>query len=67
MTPKKKKKIHEPKNICNGILCRQKPEDQRNPGEEPHSCPYAEEINDDHDPEYCNCCEECQQECHWEI
>ena len=48
-------------------LCRQKPEDQRNPGEEPHSCPYAEEINDDHDPEYCNCCEECQQECHWEI
>lgn len=28
-----------------------------------HSCPYAEEINDDYDKRYCNCCEECMQQC----
>jgi len=32
---------------------------------EPHECPYASEINDDHTP--CNCCEECQHECMMEI
>jgi hypothetical protein len=28
-----------------------------------HSCPYAEEIDDHHDEECCNCCEECVSEC----
>ena len=28
-----------------------------------HSCPYQREINDDDNPEYCDCCEECTQEC----
>jgi hypothetical protein len=39
----------------------------KNPAQELHSCPYAEEINDEHDPEYCDCCEECTQECAWDI
>ena len=30
---------------------------------EPHPCPYAEEINDDHDQEYCTCCPVCEQHC----
>ncbi len=34
-----------------------------NPATPPHSCPYAEEIGDDLDPEYCICCHECETEC----
>ena len=32
----------------------------------PHSCPFAEEINDDY-RELCTCCPFCTQECAWEI
>ena len=32
-----------------------------------HSCPYASEINDDEDPEYCNCCDDCTHECCMDI
>ena len=35
----------------------------KNPAEELHSCPYAEDINNDYDPEYCNCCSNCTSEC----
>lgn len=28
-----------------------------------HSCPYAEDVKGDDDPEYCNCCDECKLEC----
>lgn len=39
----------------------------RNPAtEQPHSCPYQSEINDD-DSEWCDCCEDCTQECVWDI
>ena len=31
-----------------------------------HTCPFAEEINDDHES-LCNCCDECTQECAWDI
>ena len=29
---------------------------------EPHTCPYAAEICDDHDT-LCSCCDECEGEC----
>jgi hypothetical protein len=32
-----------------------------------HSCPYAMEICDDYNPEYCNCCDECESECAMEV
>jgi hypothetical protein len=32
-----------------------------------HSCPYASEINDNDDPEYCNCCDDCTHECCMDI
>jgi hypothetical protein len=28
-----------------------------------HGCPYAHEINDNQDAEYCNCCDACAHEC----
>ena len=31
--------------------------------EEAHPCPFEEEINDDHNPEYCTCCDDCTQGC----
>ena len=34
----------------------------KNPATEPHTCPYAEEINGDYET-LCTCCEECQQNC----
>lgn len=34
--------------------------------EELHTCPYAEEINDDHET-LCNCCDECQHDCCMDI
>ena len=35
---------------------------KKNPATEPHTCPYAEDINDDHTT-LCTCCEECEHEC----
>ena len=32
------------------------------PGQEPHTCPYAEEIGGD-STSTCNCCEECYRQC----
>ena len=29
----------------------------------PHRCPYQNDANNNDDPEYCTCCEDCQQEC----
>jgi hypothetical protein len=39
------------------------PKCKKNPRQEPHSCPYRVEIDDDNDPEYCMCCKECEGEC----
>jgi hypothetical protein len=35
-------------------------------GKAPHTCPYREDINDDHETE-CNCCDHCEQECAYDI
>ena len=32
-----------------------------------HACPYASEIGDDDNPEFCNCCDDCMTECCQEI
>jgi hypothetical protein len=29
----------------------------------PHTCPYAEDINNDSES-LCNCCAECEHQCH---
>jgi len=31
-----------------------------------HTCPFAEEIHDDHES-LCNCCEECTENCAMDI
>lgn len=36
-----------------------------NEATEAYGCPYQEEINDDNTP--CHCCDDCAQECAWEI
>ena len=38
----------------------------KNPASEPHPCPYAEEIDDDHTT-LCTCCDECTEECAMDI
>ena len=37
-----------------------------NPATEPHSCPYAE-ANDNSDPEFCTCCDDCRHDCCMDI
>jgi len=37
-----------------------------NAAKELHTCPYAEEINDDSEA-LCICCDDCTQECAWDI
>lgn len=32
------------------------------PGQPDHTCPYASDINDDHET-LCNCCDDCCGEC----
>lgn len=49
--------------MCNGIEC----DGATRPATEPHGCPYASEISDCHDDDYCTCCDECVQACCWEI
>jgi len=39
---------------------------QRVTGEPEHTCPYQEEINDNHEV-MCNCCDECRQQRVWDI
>lgn len=34
---------------------------QSNPAQEPHTCPFGEEVEGDFT--LCNCCEECEDEC----
>lgn len=38
-----------------------------NAAEEPHACPYAQEIGGSTDDEYCTCCASCQHECAMDI
>ena len=38
-----------------------------NAAKAPHSCPYAEEIKGNDDPEYCTCCDDCRYECCMDI
>lgn len=33
----------------------------------PHSCPFAEEINGNDDPDFCTCCEACEFQCMMDI
>ena len=37
------------------------------PALEPHACPFKVDVDDNHDPNYCNCCKECQSDCANEI
>ena len=37
-----------------------------NAAKEPSTCPFAEEINDDSES-LCLCCDDCTQECAWDI
>jgi len=37
-----------------------------NPANPSHFCPYQAEINGDYETE-CNCCDDCAQECAWEV
>lgn len=37
-----------------------------NPGTEEHTCPYAEDINNDSES-LCNCCNECAGQCAMDI
>ena len=46
---------------CEGGHCKGK-----NDAEEPHTCPYAEDINDDHES-LCTCCNDCAHECAMDI
>jgi len=38
----------------------------RNPAEEPHTCPYSEEIGGNSET-LCTCCEDCRHECAMDI
>lgn len=38
----------------------------KRPATEMHTCPYQEEINDDHEL-HCDCCDECQHDCAMDI
>lgn len=38
------------------------PSCNKNPASDPHSCPYAEDIDNNDDPEYCTCCSDCTDE-----
>ena len=38
----------------------------KNDAEDLHTCPYAEEIGDDHET-LCTCCSDCQHECVMDI
>lgn len=40
---------------------------QNEASKERHGCPYAAEIHDDDREDYCDCCDDCTQECALDI
>ena len=36
-------------------------------GEETHSCPFQEEMNENYDDEYCTCCSHCTEQCAMDV
>ena len=42
------------------------PKCKKNPATDSHICPYKQDINDDEET-LCTCCDECRQECAWDI
>jgi len=60
----KMKIVKTEKDACNGFYCASalRKGNTPNPGEYPHTCPYAEKAGgDEQDP--CNCCSRCEREC----
>lgn len=39
----------------------------KQPAQGLHRCPYQYDINDNDDPEYCDCCDACQIDCAMDI
>jgi len=35
--------------------------------QEHHSCPFAEDVHDSEDENYCNCCAECTHQCAMDV
>jgi hypothetical protein len=60
-------KIHLPVSIIDGDKCSGRGGCQQLATTEPHRCPYAAEINDNHDDEFCTCCDDCTHECAMDI
>lgn len=40
---------------------------EKNQAEPLHSCPFQEDINNNTDEEYCDCCSVCRHECAMDI
>lgn len=58
------KRTKSNKKDTNEDLC---PSCGKNPAAiEPHTCPFAEDVEDDHET-LCQCCEECTHECAMDI
>lgn len=32
-----------------------------------HGCPFVSDVHNDPDPEYCNCCDDCETQCAMDI
>lgn len=47
---------------CPGHMCREAGENANEATPDKHTCPYAVEINDNHEAA-CECCQRCEQEC----
>ena len=50
---------------CHG-LCAYRPEEEQKDAQPLHVCPYKSEIHED-DETLCDCCEDCAQECAYDI
>lgn len=44
---------------------REKCKCDKNPAKAPHTCPFKTEIYNDNS--LCDCCDECEKECCWDI
>lgn len=40
---------------------------QKEPAQERHECPFQAEINGEESADYCNCCDDCRQNCLMDI
>lgn len=55
-----------PRGVATDMQTKKCPRCDKNTAEPPHVCPFAEDVHNDSET-LCDCCDDCTNECAWDI